>query len=109
MVIEGAICVDMDERRGTMTESKANDHSSGGMEGTIADLAAARKGDHVRFVFAKPLEVAGGKLEVSEIVLTHPLSTGVFWLRSGNKVLRHTKFEFEKQAPFEAWRKTAIP
>ena len=77
--------------------------------GKNADVEAALKGDHVRLVFAKPIEVrvGGDKIEVSELVLTQPLATGVFWLRSKNKVLRHTKYEFAKQAPFAAWRKEA--
>jgi hypothetical protein len=74
-------------------------------EGTAADFEAALKGDHFRLVFAEPreVEVGNGKVRVSEIVLTLPLSTGVFWLRSENKVLRASKFRPEKVAPFRAW------
>ena len=78
-------------------------------EGTAAELKAAREGDHVRLVFPKPVAVTvlGEKLAVSELVLTTPLNTGVFWLRVGDKVARCTKYEHEKTKGFTAWRNEA--
>src|SRR5947209_2227204 len=54
-------------------------HSLG--EGTAADLMNAQAGDHVRLVFARPVAVTvlGKKMQVSELLLTQPLNTGVFW------------------------------
>ena len=78
-------------------------------DGTDSDMRKAREGDHVRLVFAVPVTVtvSGGKLEVSELVLTQPLDTGVFWLRTGDKVVRCAKYRFEKEAGFVAWRNEA--
>ena len=78
-------------------------------EGTVAELNKAREGDHVRLVFAKPVAfmVRSEKLEVSELVFTQPLNTGVFWLRVGDKVVRCTKYESEKLKDFVAWRDEA--
>ncbi len=78
---------------------------------TNADLEAARKEDHIRLVFAKPVEVTvlGNKHKVSEIVFTQPLNKGVFWLRTGANVVRCSKYEFQKQKAFEKWRDQAQP
>ena len=78
-------------------------------EGTAADLKKSQEGDHVRLVFAKPIAVVvgGEKLEVAELVFTQPLNTGVFWLRVGDKVVRCTKYRFEKEKDFMAWRNEA--
>jgi hypothetical protein len=76
---------------------------------TLADLKKAQKGDHVRLVFAKPVTVTvlRDKLKVSELILTQPLNTGVFWLRCSDKVVRCTKYEFKKEKPFLEWRRQA--
>ena len=60
-------------------------------------------------VFGKPIAVTvlGNKFEVSELVFTQPLNTGVFWLRAGDKVVRCTKYEVEKEKDFVAWRNEA--
>jgi hypothetical protein len=75
------------------------------------ELKKAEKGDHVRLVFAKPLTVTvlNDKVEFSELVLSLPLNTGVFWLRSGDKVRRYSKYEFQKENPFVAWLREAQP
>ena len=85
--------------------------SDGTIAYTAADLKKAQQGDHVRLVFAKPITVTvlGAKIKVSELVFTQPLNTGVFWLRSGDRVMRCSKYEFEKQRRFEAWRNMAQP
>jgi hypothetical protein len=82
-------------------------HSSSESSDPVADLKKARQGDHVRFVFAKPvtLEVLGEKFEASEVVF----SAGVFWLRCGNKVQRCTKYEHEKMKLFEVWYRQLLP
>jgi hypothetical protein len=82
-------------------------HASG--EGTPDDLKKAQEGDHVRLVFAKPVavRVLNEELEVSELVFTQPLNTGVFWLRVGDKVVRCAKYEVEKEKDFIAWRNEA--
>ena len=87
----------------TMLESC---HSLDDETPTEADLKKARQGDHVRLVFARPVTVTvlGEKITVTELVLTQPLNTGVFWLRSVNKVVRCSKYEFKKTRAFEAWR-----
>ena len=76
---------------------------------TTADLKKAQQGDHIRLVFAKPVgfTVLGKKFEVSELVFTQPSNTGVFWLQAGDKVVRCTKFEFQKERLFNAWREQA--
>jgi hypothetical protein len=73
---------------------------------TVADLTKARKKDHIRFTFSKPITVTvlDNKFEVSELVFTQPLNTGVFWLRCGNNVVRCAKYEFRKEKRFETWR-----
>jgi hypothetical protein len=78
-------------------------------EGTAADLKKAQEGDHVRLVFAMPVAVTvlGRRMAVSELVLTQPLNTGVFWLRVGNKVVRCTKYEVQKEQDFVTWRRQA--
>jgi hypothetical protein len=74
---------------------------------TVADLKKAQKGDHVRLVFGKPVTVAvlHDKFKVSELVY----SAGVFWLRTGNNVVRCSKYEHEKWKPFEAWFRQLLP
>ena len=82
--------------------------SSSDAEGyTAADLKKALLGDHVRLVFAKPVTVMvlHDKLEVSEVVY----AAGVFWLRCGDKVVRTSKYRFEKWKPFEAWFRQTLP
>lgn len=78
-------------------------------EGTAADLKAAQAGDHVRLIFEKPITVTvlDKKLHVSELVLTQPLNTGVFWVRSGGNVVRCTKYEPQKEHDFVTWRNQA--
>ena len=83
--------------------------SDGTVAYTAADLKKAQEGDHVRLVFAKPITVTvlDNKIEVSELVFTQPLNTGVFWLRVGNDVVRCSKYRFEKERDFVAWRDQA--
>lgn len=78
-------------------------------DGTLADLKKAQEGDHIRLLFAKPVTVTVGreKLEMTELVLTQPLHTGVFWLRVGDKIVRCTKYKFEKEQDFVTWRNEA--
>jgi hypothetical protein len=73
------------------------------------ELKKARQGDHVRWVFPKPItaDVMNEKIEFSELVIRLPLNTGVLWVRTGDKWRRYSKFEFQKQPPFEAWLRTA--
>jgi hypothetical protein len=75
------------------------------------ELKKAQQGDHVQLVFAKPIlvTVMGEKVEVSELVFRLPRNTGVFWLRSGNKVRRYAKYQFQKEEPFAAWLREAQP
>src|SRR5262245_22437527 len=85
------------------------DRDDGSIPYTVAELKKAQAGDHVRLVFPKPITVFGGKVEVSELIFTQPSNTGVFWLRSRDKVRRFTKFQFQKQKAFAAWREEAQP
>jgi hypothetical protein len=75
------------------------------------ELKKAEQGDYVRVVFAKPITVTvmSEKVEVSELLFRLPLNTGVFWLRSGNKVRRYSKYKPQKEKPFVAWLKEAQP
>jgi hypothetical protein len=75
------------------------------------ELKKAKQGDHVRLLFAKPVSVTvmNKKIEVLELVFRLPLNTEVFWLRSGNKVRRYSKYEFRKEKPFVAWLREALP
>jgi hypothetical protein len=74
---------------------------------TAEELKKARKGDHVSFVFAKPLgvEVLDRNLEVSEAVF----AKGVFWLLCGKEVVRCTKYEFDKFDRFLEWYRQTLP
>ena len=75
----------------------------------LADLKKARQGDHVRLVFTRPVAVTvlGKTFEVSELIFTQPLNTGVFWLRGGGRLVRCTKFEPQKEASIITWLKQA--
>ena len=76
-----------------------------------SEFEKAQKGDHVRLMFAKPITVTvmRERLEVTEFVLRLPTNAGVFWLRTGNKVRRYTKYEPQKVEPFAAWLMKARP
>lgn len=69
------------------------------------ELRTAERGDHLRLVFAEPISVTiqGERLPAAEVVLRLPTRTGVFWVRSGEKVRRFAKYEFEHERPFAAW------
>jgi hypothetical protein len=75
----------------------------------LADLKKARQGDHVRLVFARPVVVTvlDKTFEVSELIFTQPLNTGVFWLRGGRRLVRCTKFEPQKEPSFITWLEQA--
>lgn len=84
--------------------------SDGTINYTAADVKKALEGDYVRLAFTKPITVTilSDKYEVSELVFTQPLSTGVFWLRCGTRFVRATKYEPRKERRFVAWRNEAI-
>jgi hypothetical protein len=42
------------------------------------------------------------KIEFSELVFRLPMNTGVFWVRTGDKWRRCSKYEFPKEEPFTA-------
>lgn len=71
----------------------------------------ALEGDHVRLVFARPItaRVLNENIAFAELVFRLPRNTGVFWVRSGDKWRRYTKFEFQKEAPLAAWLRQARP
>ena len=75
------------------------------------ELKRAKQGDHVRWMFPKPIlvTVMSEKVEVSERVFRRPLNTGVFWARTGDKWRRYSKYEPEKVEPFVAWLQQAQP
>ena len=75
------------------------------------ELKKALQGDHVRLVFSKPVtaEVLNKKVEFAELVFRLPLNTGVFWVRNGDTWRRYSKYEFQKEEPFEAWLRQAQP
>jgi hypothetical protein len=61
----------------------------------------------VRLVFGKPIQVTmlDDTVDVSEVVF----SDGAFLLRSGDTVLRCTKYEYEKMKPFAEWYRQTLP
>ena len=65
------------------------------------DVKNAQKGDHVRFVFARPIDITvlGNDFEVSEVVFAN----GAFWLVYDKNVVRCIKYEYEKMKKFEDW------
>jgi hypothetical protein len=75
------------------------------------ELKKAEQGDHVRLVFAKPITVTvmREKVAVSELVFRWPLNTGVFWVRTGDKWRRYSKYELQKSEPFVAWLRQPQP
>ena len=68
---------------------------------TVDDLADAKKGDHVCFVFGKPVPVTLMRetIEVSEIVFAN----GGFLLRNGDRVWYASKYTYDKILPFHQW------
>jgi len=75
------------------------------------ELKKALRGDHVRLLLPKPItaNVMNEKIELSELVFRLPLNTGVFWVRAGNKWRRYSKYEPQKERPFEVWLREAQP
>jgi hypothetical protein len=75
------------------------------------ELKKAKQGDHIRLVFPKPItvRVVNEEVEVSELVFRLPTNTGVFWLRSGEKWGRYSKYQVQKEEPFRAWLGEAEP
>jgi hypothetical protein len=73
------------------------------------ELKKALQGDHVHWVFPKPItaRVVNEEIEFSELVFRLPLNTGVFWVRTGDKWRRYTKYEVQKEKPFVAWLREA--
>ena len=78
---------------------------------TDEDVKKVLLKDHVRLVFAKPItvRVVNEDVEVSELVFRLPTNTGVFWLRSGEKWGRYSKYQVQKEEPFRAWLGEAEP
>jgi hypothetical protein len=75
------------------------------------ELKRAKEGNHIRIVFAKPItvHVVNEDVEVSELVFRLPTNTGVFWLRSGEKWSRYSKYRVQKEEAFRAWLGEAEP
>ena len=75
------------------------------------EFKKALQGDHVRLVFAKSItaRVMNEKIEFSELVFRLPMNTGVFWVRTGDKWRRYSKYEFPKEEPFTVWLGQARP
>jgi hypothetical protein len=75
------------------------------------ELKKAEQGDHVRLVFPKPIKITvmNDQLQVSELVFRRPLNTGVFWVRTGDKWRRYSKYEFQKEEPFVQWLRQVQP
>jgi len=75
------------------------------------EFKKALKGDHIRLVFTKPVtaRVNNEQIEVLELVFRLPMNTGVFWVRTGDKWRRYSKYEFEKEKPFATWLREARP
>jgi hypothetical protein len=73
------------------------------------EFKKAEQGDHVRLVFAKPVTATlmAEKIAVSELVFRLPLSTGVFWVRSGDTWRRYSKYESQRARQFSVWLRKA--
>jgi hypothetical protein len=84
-------------------------HSSMESSDPAADMKRAQEGDHVRVVFAKPVkvEVLNDEYEISEVVFAP--DPGVFWIRSGDKVLRCGKYQFQEMQQFQDWYRQTLP
>lgn len=69
------------------------------------------QGDHIRLVFAKPItaRVMNEKVAFSELVFRLPMNIGVFWVRTGDKWRRYSKYEFQREEPLAAWLRQARP
>jgi hypothetical protein len=74
---------------------------------TADDLKKAQKGNHVRFVFSKPLkvEIMRKKLEVSEAVY----ADGRFLLLCGKDVVYCSKYAPDKSLSFAKWYRQPLP
>jgi hypothetical protein len=75
------------------------------------EFKQAGQGDHIELAFAKPVtaRVVNEDVQFSELVFRLPTNTGVFWLRSGGKWRRYSKYEFRREEPFRAWLREAEP
>ena len=75
------------------------------------EFKKALQGDHIRLVCAKPIKarVVNQNIEFSELVFRLPMNIGVFWVRTGDKWRRYSKYEFPKEEPFTAWLRQARP
>ena len=75
------------------------------------ELKEALEGDFIRLAFAKPItaRVNNEQIEFSELVFRLPMNTGVFWVRTGDKWRRYSKYEFQKEKPFVEWLGQAQP
>jgi len=71
------------------------------------DVKKAKKHDHVRFVFPKPLQVKieEKNFQVSEAVFTG----GVFWLVCEKGVVRCAKYTHDKMEPLRKWYERRPP
>ena len=85
----------------------ADDAVDGTAQDTIDKLTKARNGDHVQFVFPKPLivSVLNREVEVSRVI--H--SDGSFWLVCGKDVVRCAKYTHDKWEPFHQWYRQTLP
>jgi hypothetical protein len=90
-----------------LLESCSSEAWPGPKPPTADDVNKVLQGDHVRVVFAKPVtvKVLNEKVEFRELVF----GAGAFWLRSGEKVVRYTKYEHDKFKPFHAWHRQPPP
>jgi hypothetical protein len=75
------------------------------------EFKKALQGDFIRLVCAKPItaRVNNEQIEFSELVFRLPMNTGVFWVRTGDKWRRYSKYEVDKEKPFAAWLREAQP
>lgn len=75
------------------------------------EFKEALRGELIRLVFAKPItaRVNNEQIKFSELVFRLPLNTGVFWVRTGDKWRRYSKYEPAKEKPFTAWLREARP
>jgi phage-related tail fiber protein len=81
------------------------------------EFQKARRGEHIRLVFAKPITawVNNEQIEFAELMYGLPMKTGGFWVRTVRTTdnlgqwRRYGKCEFEKAKLFRAWLREARP
>lgn len=92
----------------SVLESCTSSDRPGAEPPTIEDLAAAKKDDHVRFVFSLPIkvELLDDKIDVAELVFSEKLG---FLVRDDDNVFYGTKYRHAPMDDFQQWYRQVLP